>query len=65
MDILLTEMRTASAQQHLRKHGADSGFCKVRSSWLLLSRGDRKELRISPRFLAAKRWQQAKRQRHR
>lgn len=48
------------AQQHLRKHGVDSGYSKVRSSWLSLSRADRKVLQKAPRFLAAERYQQAK-----
>ena len=42
-------------QQHLRKHGADSGKRQVRTSWLSLSRVDRKVLRKAPRLLAATR----------
>ena len=51
----------AGHTQHLRKHGADSSFRRVRSSWLPLSRADRKSLRKAPRFLAAKRWHALKR----
>jgi hypothetical protein len=42
-----------------KKTWGDSGFRKVGSSWLPLSRADRKVLQIAPRFLAAKRWHQA------
>jgi len=52
---MLSGKAATKTQQHLRTHGASSGFRKVRSSWLPLSRADRKVLRKAPRFLAAKR----------
>jgi len=51
------------AQQHLRKHGAVSGFRKVRSSWLPLVAGGQESAPKSPTFLSCQPlWAIAKRQ---